>query len=69
MTPPILGRLQVSTSLADGTAKRSLFLAFLIGCELNYANRQGILRVLSRSAGRDYPPGRVYDVLSSVTDL
>lgn len=33
MTPPILGRLQVSTSLTDGAAERSLFLAFLIGCE------------------------------------
>lgn len=73
MTPPILGRLQVTPSLSDGAAKGNLFLVLLIGCGWSHANGQGILELYSRhmdgiipGAGRR---GGVNIALHSMTDL
>lgn len=70
MTPPILGRLQVTPSLSDGAAKGSLFLVLLIGCGRSHANRQGILEFHPRHMDGIIPGGgRVNIVLHSMTDL
>lgn len=65
MIPPILGRLQVSTHLTDGAAKRSLFLAILI----KSCKQAGSLGVISQSWARDYAQGRVNSRFSSITEL
>ena len=57
MTPPILGRLQVTPSLSDGAAKGSLFLVLLIGCGWSHANRQGILEFHPRHMDGIIPGG------------
>lgn len=69
MTPPTSGRPQASTSLADGTAKRRVFPAFLIGCEGGNSTQTGNLRGLPGSRGRGYPQETVQRCARSVTDL